>query len=220
MEITLKDSEIDNFIRYLNTASTIPLTTNDITVGDPIDLGTLPKVIPQDEMENYTDTILARANTEVTILPTKTGQVSGKGYVEAYSRLHIAIIWDRVKEACPKVDDRYAVEIDPIWRSPRPTLEDLNEWVEKHLYTRSQSVGCRLIGYRKKKTDFGVATLKIVAKETSLLYMGELEVEVVFVPIPIVNTTMDGFEGEMYIEENLLSVNAFPRYMRDNLTHG
>ena len=65
-----------------------------------------------------------------------------------------------------------------------------------------------------------MATLKIVARETSLLYMGELEVEVVFVPIPIVNITMDGFEGEMYIEENLLSVNAFPRYMRDNLTHG
>ena len=64
MEITLKDSEIDNFIRYLNTASTIPLTANDITVGDPIDLGTLPKVIPTDEMENYTDSILARANTE------------------------------------------------------------------------------------------------------------------------------------------------------------
>ena len=42
MEITLKDSEIDNFIRYLNTASTIPLTANDITVGDPIDLGTFP----------------------------------------------------------------------------------------------------------------------------------------------------------------------------------
>ena len=44
MEITLKDSEIDNFIRYLNTASTIPLTANDITVGDPIDLGTLPRL--------------------------------------------------------------------------------------------------------------------------------------------------------------------------------
>ena len=220
MEITLKDSEIDNFIRYLNTASTIPLTADDIIVDNPVDLGTLPKVIPKDEIANYTDELLERANTEVTILPTKTGQVSGKGYVEAYSRLHIAIIWDRVKEACPKVDDRYAVETDPIWLSPRPTLEDLNEWVEKYLYTRSQSVGCRLIGYRKKKTDYGVATLKIVARETSLLYMGELEVEVVFVPIPIVNITMDGFEGEMYIEENLLSVNAFPRYMRDNLTHG
>ena len=220
MEITLKDSEIDNFIRYLNTASTIPLTADDIIVDNPVDLGTMPKVIRQDEVENYTEEILARANTEITILPTKTGQVSGKGYVEAYSRLHLAIVWDRVKEACPKVGDRYAVEIDPIWRSPRPTLEDLNEWVEKHLYTRSQSVGCRLIGYRKKKTDFGAATLKIVARETSLLYMGELEVEVVFVPIPIVHTTMDGFEGEMYIEENLLSVNAFPRYMRDNLTHG
>lgn len=220
MEITPKGSEIDNFIRYLNTASTIPLTADDIIVDTPIDLGTMPKVIRQDDMDHYTEEILARANTEVTILPTKTGQVSGKGYVEAYSRLHLAIIWDRVKEACPKVGDRYAVEIDPIWRSPRPTLDDLNEWVEKYLYTRSQSVGCRLIGYRKKKTDYGVATLKIVARESSLLYMGELEVEVVFVPVPIVHATMDGFEGEMYIEENLLSVNAFPRYMRDNLVHG
>lgn len=186
-------SEEMNLLLHINEVTEFPFELSDLVFGIP--RSTLPQ--PNKLTERMFDSFSLEAkNSEVLVSASPNSKLyKDSNFVKPYRRVHIGAQWLlslRNNPTIEKIDGRIVVFTNS-WTHDNPTMEEVNETLKRVTKYRMESLTVEVLDYTNNRYNPDTGKIRIKPIRNSLLYIGSLEIDVVYKPISFMPKYLPGF---------------------------